>query len=753
MKNWAGQDSKLEGMNKWEAFLPYLFILYLLIILIVHQQFIVRLTRRLTDINRNLRFLDNIDTYVLESHNNLKGYQLTQNGDYLDGIHNSLRNVKRVTGRLKEKSDDPIVHYGLNQFDENYGRWIAYSNDIVEKEKQGIDTREITKTRTGHNLIRPLRVIVEKTAANQLRKKSEILHQLESVNFITFFGILLGLLIFSIFYIRNFNRNRRWALAIQASEEQSRMDKLRLRGLLESAYDLILISNDKGIIQFVNKKFCESTGYSIEECIGQPVEMLVPDKFLIPFLELKNQYLLLPVSKAIGSEGHLCIKTKDHFFIPIEVSLSPFCLGGEFQIAAILRDISERTEFETRQRLLAEVGKILNTSLEAHTLIHNLGEFCLGNLADWCVIIPKSGNISLIKKDKNSEAQFIEYLRSDLPLCERVFDVIDGRKNIVINDITKEKLQLIQFTQKQLDSIIDMGIKSVVISPLLGRDELLGAVIHVRIHKNYLAQEVLFLEDIVSRASLALDNANLYQLAQESVKERDELMRIVSHDLKNPLTSVKLNGEMLKREVLKLEASGLTLLKRITAIETSANLAIGLIKDLLDTAKIETGGLKLDLKIVKANEIMQEVGSVFTSLAEESGVSLSLKVEGNENLSFVGDPDRIQQVISNLLGNALKYTPAGGAVAFTIKERPDGLLFIVKDNGPGIDKEKQIKLFQKYWKASEGKGHNLGLGLAIAKGIVEAHQGKIWLESSLGVGTAFYFSLPYGADSNSHISI
>lgn len=743
----------LMGVKKWDVILPYLFIFYLLFLLVGHQQFIFHHSGKIIDLNRNLQLLNNIDTYVLESHANLKGYQLTQNGDYLDGLHNSLRNVKRVTGRLKEKSDDRIVKYGLNQFDENYVRWLAYSQDIVQKEKEGIDTREITKTRTGHNLIRPLRVIVEKTAANQLRKKAQVIQRLESANFSTFFGILSGLLIFTVFYVRNLNRNRKWALAIQASEERSRIDKLRFRGLLESAYDLILISNDKGIIQFVNKKFCEATGYSIQELVGEPVEMLVPEKYLLAFLEFKNRYLRLPVSRALGSDCNLCIKTKDNFFIPIEVSLSPFDFGGEFQIAAILRDISERREFENRQRLLAEIGKILNTSLESNTLIHNLGQFCLGNLADWCVVIPKQGDVSLIKKDKNQEAQFIDYPRIEMPLCERVFDIIEGQKNIIVNDVTYEKLQLIEFNQNQLAIIMEMGIKSVVVSPLLGRDQLLGVVIHVRIHKNYLPQEVLFLEDIVSRAALALDNANLYQLAQDSVKERDELMRIVSHDLKNPLTSVKLNGEMLERDVLKREVSESTLLKRIKAIETSANLAIGLIKDLLDTAKIETGGLKLDLKIVKPNEIMQEVGSVFTSLAEGSGVTLSLKVEGNENRSFVADPDRVQQVISNLMGNALKYTPAGGAVAFTIKEEPHHLLFIVKDNGPGIDKDKQKKLFNKYWKGSEGKGHNLGLGLAIAKGIVEAHKGKIWVESSVGVGTAFYFSLPYGADSISHISI
>lgn len=752
MKDIRDDDSNLRGINKWDAILPYLFIFYLLAILIGHQQYVSSLSKEIFDLNRNLGLLSNIDTYVLESHNNLKGYQLTRNGDYLDGIHNSLRNVKRVTERLKNQSDDRIVRYGLKQFDENYGRWIEYSDNIVDKEKRGIDTRGITKTRTGHNLIRPLRVIVEKTSANQLRKKEKNIIKLESANFSFFFWIFFGLLIFTVFYIRNLNRNRKWSLALKASEKRSTIDKLRFRGLLESAYDLILISDERGIIQFINKKLCESTGYSIHELVGQPVEKLVPEKYLIPFLKFKNEYLRFPVSKAIGSDCNLCIKTKDNFLIPIEVSLSPFSFGGEFQIAAILRDISERREFETRQSLLAEIGKILNTSLETNTLIHSLGRFCLGNLADWCVVIPKSGDISLIKKDKNNEAQFIDYPRDELPFSERVFEIIEGRKNLIIDDITREKMQLIPFSKNQLNFIMEMGIRAVVISPLVGRDQLLGAVLHVRALKNYLPHEVLFLEDIVSRASLALDNAKLYQLAQESVKERDELMRIVSHDLKNPLTSIMLNGDMLGRDISKRGEE--TLSKRINDIKKSANFAIELIKDLLDNAKIETGGLKLNLKVVTPKDIIKGVESVFTSLFEESGVRLTLRVEGNENRSFVADSDRLQQVISNLLGNSLKYTPLGGAVSLSIKEEQSYLLFTVKDNGPGIDQDKQDKLFHKYWKEREGKGgHNLGLGLAIAKGIVEAHQGKIWFESTVGVGSVFYFTIPFEARTKSHVSI
>lgn len=740
---------KLKGMNKWDSMLPYIFIVYLFSVLAWQLHSLSSISNWLDRTDKILWNLRNLDSFVLESHNNLRGYQLTKNEDYLDGVLTSRRNMEQVLQKLQAQSKDEKVILMSKEFEEGFIRWNNYADKVISLEVRGQDTREMTLRRTGLNLIRPMRELIDQTIDEQLRQRALKKEALETGTMRLFFGSSVGLLLLSLFFVRIMARNKKWALALQESEQRYRqmlesatLAEARFRGLLESAYDLILISDNKGIIQFVNYQLCLKTGYSREELVGRAVEKLIPHNYLDRFYQFKENYINSPESKAIESSIELFIKKKDNQESPVEVTLSPFRTHGTFQIAAIIRDISERKTFEKRQAWLAEIGSILNTTLEPKKLIRDLGIFCLGKLADWCAVIPHEGDITVMREREKDEVQILEFERSSYPLIERLFELIRNEDFFLESDISESRLRELSFTEDQIRQIQMMGIKSVLICPLIGRDHLLGAVVHVRTHKNYLPCDLDFVHDITSRAALALDNARLYELAQNSIKIRDELLRIVSHDLKNPLTSIKLNIQMLQKELEKQDGDE-GKLKRVIAVEKSVDKAIDLIQDLLESAKIETGGLELHKERINVTDLIQETESMFSSLAEERGIQLRFNLEGSNFRAVEADPERVHQVISNLMGNALKYTSSGGTISLKIKEGPTSLLISVSDNGPGIEEENQKKLFQKYWKDKEGKGHNLGLGLAIAKGLVEAHGGKIWVESKINQGTTFYFTLPY----------
>jgi signal transduction histidine kinase len=166
-----------------------------------------------------------------------------------------------------------------------------------------------------------------------------------------------------------------------------------------------------------------------------------------------------------------------------------------------------------------------------------------------------------------------------------------------------------------------------------------------------------------------------------------------------------------------------------------------LIQDLLDVKRIEAGGIAVERRPVPAASLLAEAAEMLRPLAAAS--SIELAVASCEDLPNVAaDPHRIQQVLSNLIGNAIKFTPRGGRIVLRADCTSSGVRMAVSDTGPGIPAEQLPHIFGQFWQGSRTDRRGIGLGLAIAKGIVEAHEGRIWVESSVGRGSTFYFSLP-----------
>lgn len=237
--------------------------------------------------------------------------------------------------------------------------------------------------------------------------------------------------------------------------------------------------------------------------------------------------------------------------------------------------------------------------------------------------------------------------------------------------------------------------------------------------------------------ALASENARLFAQAQQAVRVREQILAVVSHDLRNPLGAILLTTAALAKRGAPAEAVG--------KIQRGAESMVRLIEDLLDFASIETGSLSIKRSLEDPGPMIQETHAGFESVAEEKGLRLTANVE--TNLPRVNcDRGRILQVLSNLVGNATKATAAGGHITLRVEARGNGLVFAVADNGPGISEEDVKHLFERYWRSGEAEYKGTGLGLAIARGIVSAHDGRIWVESELGRGSTFLFTLPVADD-------
>jgi len=278
--------------------------------------------------------------------------------------------------------------------------------------------------------------------------------------------------------------------------------------------------------------------------------------------------------------------------------------------------------------------------------------------------------------------------------------------------------------------------------PLQARGRTLGALTLARTAAapRYGPDDVEPARELARRAALAVDNARLYEEARQASRARDEVLAVVSHDLRNPLHAVLLASTVLEDFSAPDQWSARDL-QQIRVIRRSAEQMTGLIQDLVEVIAMETGAPALNRERLAAAPLPAGVAELFQAQADEKG--LRLRCEADPGLPPVeADRGRLLQVFSNLVGNAIKFTPSGGTV--TLRATPgDGVVhFSVSDTGPGIAPEHLASVFDRFWRARKGERGGLGLGLAIARGIVEAHGGRIWAESTVGEGATFHFTVP-----------
>jgi signal transduction histidine kinase len=236
---------------------------------------------------------------------------------------------------------------------------------------------------------------------------------------------------------------------------------------------------------------------------------------------------------------------------------------------------------------------------------------------------------------------------------------------------------------------------------------------------------------------VAIENASLYRASVEAIQLRDQVLGIVAHDLRNPLGSVLMHTDLLRRQGAPESRSP----KSVEAIERAATRMSRLIQDLLDVSRMEAGHLSIEKASLPAAQVVADAVVAQRELAASASLELGLDVAAG--LSDVSaDRDRLLQVFANLIANAVKFTELGGRVTVGAAQGDGEVLFRVADTGPGIAAQDLPRLFERFWQARQTDRRGAGLGLAIAKGIVEAHGGRIWVESTPGRGSTFFFTIP-----------
>nr|WP_315492871.1 ATP-binding protein [uncultured Pseudomonas sp.] len=250
-----------------------------------------------------------------------------------------------------------------------------------------------------------------------------------------------------------------------------------------------------------------------------------------------------------------------------------------------------------------------------------------------------------------------------------------------------------------------------------------------------------FAANDLRRSALENDLARQVLREQQAVHARDELVAVVSHDLRNPMTVISMLCGMMQKA---FSSDGTHTSRRISsAIDTMQQAAARmnvLLEDLLDTSKIEAGRYTVKPVPLDVSQILEEAYALLAPLAQEKGVDLSFNAE--PGLQINADPERLFQVLSNLIGNAIKFTPRQGKIGISAMSNGEEIVFAVRDSGEGIAPDQLPHVFDRYWTLTENNPTGSGLGLYITQGIVKAHGGRIEAESELGRGSEFRFTVP-----------
>jgi len=311
---------------------------------------------------------------------------------------------------------------------------------------------------------------------------------------------------------------------------------------------------------------------------------------------------------------------------------------------------------------------------------------------------------------------------------------------VVRQNLSPEMLASFSRNADHLRALRAVDPHSVVAVPLVARGQNLGVIVLVSSTPSrvYGPADVRLAEQLAYRAALSIESARLYRVAQGAIRARDEVLGIVAHDLRNPLSSILMHAARLhSRGSEPVDRSR----KAAEAIERSAKRMNRLIEDLLDVTRMDAGRLSVEKTRVPAEQVVADSVEAQKPLAASASVQLRLEV-ARDLPEVRADRDRLLQALENLIGNAVKFTAPGGRITVGVAPRNGEVLFWVTDTGSGIAKDDLPHLFDRFWQAHKSSRRGAGLGLPIVKGIVEAHGGRIWVESTLGVGSTFFFTMP-----------
>ncbi|MCZ7572140.1 MAG: PAS domain S-box protein [Ardenticatenaceae bacterium] len=505
-------------------------------------------------------------------------------------------------------------------------------------------------------------------------------------------------------------------------------------------------------VDFVNDYVETMLGYSVHEWLSSP-------NFWLTIVHPEDRERAAQEAAAIfagGKEGTNRFRwiAKDGRILWVEARSVVVCdeTGTPIGMRGVTMDITERKRAEETQHFLVEASALLASSLDYETTLASVARLAVPHIADWCAvdIVADDGTIQRLAVEHVDPAKvaLAHELQERYPpnpdAPYGVPQVLRTGEPEMYTEIADALLERGARKAESLEILRTLGLRSSLVVPMIARGRTLGAITFVTAEsgRRYTSDDLLLGKDLARRAALAIDNARLYREAQEAIRTRDQFLSIASHELKTPLTALQGYAELLQRRAAR---EGLADQRDQRALRTIYEQSVRLhrlIELLLDLSRIRTGQLSLEQRPVDLGALTHRLVEEVRPTLEQHTLELICPAEP---LTIMGDELRLEQVIQNLVQNAVKYSPSGGPVTVRLKRAGQQVQLAVSDRGIGIPAEALPQLFSRFYRARNVRAQQIegmGLGLFVVKEIVTLHGGTVSVTSREGEGSTFTVWLP-----------
>jgi signal transduction histidine kinase len=529
--------------------------------------------------------------------------------------------------------------------------------------------------------------------------------------------------------------------------ERAPRSEERLKTIIDRLADGIVIVGRDGLVRFANPAAVELFGRSAEELQGQ--------EFGFPTLA--------------GETTEIDVVRRGGHTAAAELRAVETEWEGEPALLVSLRDVTDRrlaeeqrrrseadqaarrhAEAEARRaRFLSNVSAVLSASLDYHATLATLAQLAVPELADWCVIDVREedgrmARIAAAHADPD-RGPLLALLREEFPLRPNdgapATQAMRTGKPLYVPRADDAWLGTVTTGPEHAALLRALGVRSVIAVPLLSRAESLGAITLVCANRPYSRNDLATAEDFAQRAALSISNARLFAAAQEASRAKSEFLAVMSHELRTPLNAVLGYADLLQEgiggEVTDRQRAHLSRIK-----ECARHLE-GIIDEILAFSRMEAGTETVRTRRVDLRDVVRQAAALLRPLALQKGLGFEVKMP-HEAAIVETDPDKVQQILRNLVSNAVKFTDDGEVRVEGVRDGTHHMLRVV-DTGIGIASEHHAHVFDPFWQVEQHSRREVGgtgLGLSVARRLAELLGGRLTLESAPGRGSTFILALP-----------
>ncbi|WP_437850568.1 AAA family ATPase [Sorangium sp. So ce363] len=511
------------------------------------------------------------------------------------------------------------------------------------------------------------------------------------------------------------------------AERELRESQATLQAIIDNSAAAIFLKDRDGRHLLANRGVSRALGRPLDQIIGKTSAELLPAA-RAEALDAHDRQVL-DRGEALEFEEELIMEDGPHTYLSVKFPLGEDVMPGV--ICGVSTDITQRKRTELAERFLAEASRKL-MALGYGATLESVAQLAVPELADQCVV------------DVRLDPDAPERTATAGVPAELAGAVIDA-----LQPLSAASLQRPEVGDVRAAPLLErLGVHSLLRAPLLARDRCFGVMtlLATAPRRSYGPADLWLAQELASRAALTLDNSRLFTEAQEAIERRDEFLLVASHELKTPLTSLKMQAHLLARLLPRLQRAEVAP-ERIDAAIQVLSRQIGrlahLINELLDVTRLNAGRLTLARAPLDLAALTREVVERMHQQLTDARCRTQLELEG----PVIGDWDasRMEQVLINLLSNAIKYG-AGAPIHVVVRGLEGRALLVVRDHGIGIAQADQARIFERFERAVSVRNFGgLGLGLYIVRWIVTSHGGTIRVESKPGAGATFIVELPLHA--------